>query len=606
VPRAILGKLLVDLADSVSYRQSTRLPLVVPLTISGEDEGGVAFEEATQTIDVGKQGIRTLTLHRLSGDPQVRISGAALGGAQRARVVWQARTDSSHGRTEIGVEFLEPLPRQRMWTLETPPEDWLNGNLRLNASQKLEYFWVRMKSFPVSHELRALVESTKSLPVEDLDEFTPDGPGAQSAEPPNQVDSPRATKGAPEENRNSGNGIEPRLPASTGKSETATMSLAATPPPPGSPQILKGRTRPLSRTHARKGRGDFPVEELNQLAKTLAGQADTITKSVDEAWGSVRKTAEDALAQFSHAGHETESRLKELSAECESRIAGLGKSSADELRTQAEASLSGLRGEFQQIEARIRELQEDSHRQSAEHCAPSSNDVAANREAALAEFREQLERSLNEFRETAAQELQDLLRRGTASLREVSAMEQKELALKSAALQQGNEDFGSARLAQKAGNDTQPKKNPLGIVFYVTLLLAVATVVCGFAFFSTQPRWRLQATPPTDFFDSKVSRNMQPAEEELARAYWKCAVNVIQESYGLGTALPAQPPPGFSIEPQDAAKVRSKAYLEASRQRYWQKLQQLWNNPQVWVQTYQWNTDWFFSPLKTLGLKLRG
>ena len=465
-----------------------------------------------------------------------------------------------------------------------------------------------MKTFPVSPELRALVESAKSVSDDELDDFTFAGPATQSAAPSRTANNTEITQSYPEENQDAGIGGELGLPPATGDAKTVAMASAATPSPTAtdSPEILKGRTRSLSRTHARKVRREFPVEELNRLAKTLTEQADTISKSIDEASGSVRKAAEDAVAQVRNAQQETESRMKALNAEFENRIAELAKSSMDELRTQAETSLSNLRAELQQIEARIKELQNDSNRQVAERTAPSSNDASANREASLAEFREQLKRSLNEFREMAAQELQDQLRRGAASLRETSAMEQKELEIKSTALQQANDDYASGRFTDWESDAAQAKRKPLDMVFILALIMAMATLVGGIAFFSTQPQWQLQATPPAEFFDSKVSRNMQPAEEELARAYWKCAVNVIQKSYSFGTALPAQPPPDFSIQPQDVAKVRSKAYLDASRERYWQKLQRVWAEPRVWVQTYQWNTDWLLSPLKALGLKLRG
>jgi hypothetical protein len=607
VPKPILSRLLADLADSVPYRQNTRLPVVIPITISGKDEGGLPFEEGTQTIDIGRRGIRTLTLQRLPSNAQVRISDGALGKDRPARVVWQARTDSGDGRAETGVEFLEPLMPKGMRTLETLPDDWLNGTLQLTPSQKLEFFWARMRTYPVSPELKAMVESAKSLSVNELDGLTSAQQDLEDIERSGQASHEGLIRSNHEEKPETEIAAKPDLPQTQvdGKPVASAPSQAPALTARSSSQLPKVRARSAAKSHSHQEREQFLVEDLTRLAKILTDQADTISKGVDKAMDSVREVSEEAVANLRGAQQEIESHLEKVNTEYENRLAELGKSSAEEFRKKAETSFSNLREEFQQLEARARELAIEANQRNAQELATKPKDGPADGEASLADFRGQLERSLNEFRAMMAQEVEDQLRRGAANMREISAVQQKELHVKASALQQGNEDYASLAFVPRERGGAVPKK-PLGISLMVAVFMAVATLVCGFAFFSTRPTLRLQAEPPAEFRDTTMSKRQQHVEEELSRAYWTCAVNVIQKTYRFGTALPAQAPPDFSIQPQDAAKVRSKAYLEASRQRYWRKLQQVWNNPRVWVQTYQWNTDWLSSPLKTLGLKLRG
>jgi hypothetical protein len=127
----------------------------------------------------------------------------------------------------------------------------------------------------------------------------------------------------------------------------------------------------------------------------------------------------------------------------------------------------------------------------------------------------------------------------------------------------------------------------------------------GFAYFSTQSVMRLRADPPAEFADSNVSPEFRDAEAQLARAYWNSAVHELQRIYKFHAALPDEPPPDFRIQPEDAVSTYSKIYVDASRGRYWQRLRSIWDNPQTWEKSYEWNSGWIASPLKSLGQMMR-
>jgi hypothetical protein len=121
---------------------------------------------------------------------------------------------------------------------------------------------------------------------------------------------------------------------------------------------------------------------------------------------------------------------------------------------------------------------------------------------------------------------------------------------------------------------------------YVILLLAAGV----FCFFSYRPRFRISTQMPVEFLDaSQVKTKAQhTAEEKLANAYWACVVNTIQWKYTYGNRLPPVAPPEFTITSGDPATADDVS----ARARYWQKVQQVWNIPNIWNKQYEWDTGW--------------
>jgi len=106
--------------------------------------------------------------------------------------------------------------------------------------------------------------------------------------------------------------------------------------------------------------------------------------------------------------------------------------------------------------------------------------------------------------------------------------------------------------------------------------------------------FQLNVEPPPEFLrgESDWGPKRRAAEEQMARAYWRCSVEVIGSRYGFGQNLPAAAPAEFRIDERRLAALSPKAAEDASA-RYWQKLRQVWVLPQVWEKHYQWSTSWF-------------
>ena len=123
------------------------------------------------------------------------------------------------------------------------------------------------------------------------------------------------------------------------------------------------------------------------------------------------------------------------------------------------------------------------------------------------------------------------------------------------------------------------------LIIFVVLLVAAGL----FAMQSVSPIYRLRPVMPPEFVDAPNSwpAEKRAEEERLARAYWDCAVNVIQWRYGYGYRLPQDPPSDFTITSLGEASADP-----VIRARYWLMLQRVWYVPDNWTKSYRWDTRW--------------
>jgi hypothetical protein len=123
-------------------------------------------------------------------------------------------------------------------------------------------------------------------------------------------------------------------------------------------------------------------------------------------------------------------------------------------------------------------------------------------------------------------------------------------------------------------------------------ILIVAVPIAIFLIMSIQPTTRLQVEMPAEFVDATASQpgHRGASEKETARAFWDCAVDLIQYKYAYGSPLPLAPPPEFQVDQDAFPTVKPDA---ATRLRYWQRLQKVWVLPTVWEKGYEWSFRWF-------------
>ncbi len=116
---ALPEKLDESMVSSMDDRRSTRMSVVLPVMLGGTDFGGLVFKENTWTIGVNKHGAKLSTSYRLSVGDEIMVGNPTLGHFARARVMRVAEKGRGF---EIGVELFEP---QDVWGAKNPPEDWM-------------------------------------------------------------------------------------------------------------------------------------------------------------------------------------------------------------------------------------------------------------------------------------------------------------------------------------------------------------------------------------------------------------------------------------------------------------------------------------------------
>src|SRR5207248_4431722 len=89
-------------------RRSTRLSMILPITIKGTTGDGQSFKENTWTIGINKQGARIASFHRLTVGDEIVIENPLLGHTAKARVIRVGEKRFPEDPYEVGVELLEP------------------------------------------------------------------------------------------------------------------------------------------------------------------------------------------------------------------------------------------------------------------------------------------------------------------------------------------------------------------------------------------------------------------------------------------------------------------------------------------------------------------
>jgi hypothetical protein len=136
--------------------------------------------------------------------------------------------------------------------------------------------------------------------------------------------------------------------------------------------------------------------------------------------------------------------------------------------------------------------------------------------------------------------------------------------------------------------------------------LLVALLLLGLiVYLSTRPTWRLRSDAPPEFLVGAASgsEDKRGIDEKVGRAYWYCALTVIQAKYGFGEPLPLNPPPEFKISATD---LGANASRPATRNYYWQRLRLIWYQASTWKEDREFNLRWLMFPVKAVIERLRG
>ncbi len=102
-------------------RRSSRLPLSIPVEVSGLDAGGQEVQEKSVTHFVSQHGALISLNHRFLVGAEVRVQIPHLHREQTCRVIWVGDDPSRPEKYRTGVELTQA---ENFWGVQFPPEDW--------------------------------------------------------------------------------------------------------------------------------------------------------------------------------------------------------------------------------------------------------------------------------------------------------------------------------------------------------------------------------------------------------------------------------------------------------------------------------------------------
>jgi hypothetical protein len=368
-------------------RESSRLPVAIPVTLFGRDEKGQAFRETTRTLDVSRRGAKILTLHDLPADTHVWIENAGAGKISIAKVIRKGERVDPQEATEICVKVLELLDPEKIWSLDSPPRDWERGFEPPTPAQRLEYLLARER-----------LARPEVLSYEAIETEVPEVEGEESLPPPSSAGR-SVTAPPPDQAR-----AEPTDSVSSGADLTAPSSVsvrAIAPEPhvqfPSQAETAEavsgassGTVRETHDSAAFAGSADGPV---TGHAGSSGERRDDLTAAIENSVQVVRRISEAAMDSINAAAAETLAQLKASQLKIEADLASHAAAQQSRL-----AEVAGGTGELENLGA------------------PLLEDFQRKLEAALSEFQAKGTAQTEELRKSA----EALLEQPVQRLREQS------------------------------------------------------------------------------------------------------------------------------------------------------------------------------------------
>ena len=314
---------------------------------------------------------------------------------------------------------------------------------------------------------------------------------------------------------------------------------------------------------------DAKLASLSQLARTASeGQAEqaigehaqTFQTATDAQVKSIQQAAEDAIAQLQ-----------------------------SKLQRQTELAVARLREE---VKNAGRAIEESTRRLAG--LAQDSQQLQKQADSVAAKLREELSNSTRAI-EDGKRQVTNLVELKLATLGQAVAgavtgleAEQRKLQKQYETARKELEQISTERLSKLNLSPTPSRRRgTVSIVLLSVGLFFAITVPPVCVYISTPPpmQLRLQPQAPPDYVDQdpKWDAKRRAQEEQVAQAYWRLAVENLQQKYPFGSELPVEPPALFHIDSQDDPPGSDKALTE-TRNYYWDRLRTYWLQRAYWVE----------------------
>jgi hypothetical protein len=358
-------------------------------------------------------------------------------------------------------------------------------------------------------------------------------------------------------------------------------------------------------------------EVLNETAKAAA------EKAVAQAAKGVEEQVHAAISRSAElAVEKTGAERKRLHTEADlsvaafhKQIAALSLESIEGVKSALETQLEAFRGQLQSARESLEQSVLERAKAEFPHVAAELLEgVTAGLEKNAGEIAEQVkaevqtsatsfaektrrqlmsetENSLRSLRESAIDQsrgqLQQLIKEvRVAGRKEFEAEVEQSLRKQHRSAQMQIDDMARSSLERLRHAGAAPAATSRSSQWFLMLVALVPTLL--FLYLASRPTMRLKASPPADFIDAypEWTSSHQDVALKLGQAYWDWAALHLAPDHPYGTHLPEQPPVLFQV---DGTGFPAGVDADVARMRYWQKLRELWTNPQSWVKVEAWN-----------------
>lgn len=370
------------------------------------------------------------------------------------------------------------------------------------------------------------------------------------------------------------------------------------------------------------GLGKASSEVLNQSARAAADKAvsHAAQRVEEQAQTAFERSAAMAIARIEAEQQKLQTRAELSVADHQKQLLQLSVHGVEGIQRQLDGHLEAFRGQLQThvhvLEQKALERATEDfprvaaglvdgvaaslQKKAAEAAAGAQETVRASAAGIAEETRRQViegaEDSLRSLREAAMEQTRGQLRQlvkdeGVAHRKDFEEEIAEMLRKRRKSIQQQIDEASRASLErlQQASARVTPGLAPqtsYGSKWVLILVALIPTVL--FIYLMNRPVMRLKAEPPADFVNAYPEWTAQHQDEavKLGEAYWDWAALHLVRDYPDGTQLPEQPPVSFEV---NGSGFPSGVEADVARMRYWNKLRELWTNPQSWDKIEAWN-----------------
>ncbi|MDE3180567.1 MAG: hypothetical protein KGM47_13020, partial [Acidobacteriota bacterium] len=358
----------------------------------------------------------------------------------------------------------------------------------------------------------------------------------------------------------------------------------------------------------------------NAKAAGEKAAADAVREVQNQAQKSIEDSAEHAIARIEASQRKLQTQSELSVAEHQKQLLQLSVQGVEGIQRQLDSQLEAFRG---QLQSNVRMLEQKALEKATEDFPAAAASLIENASAALQKKADEASASARDaFKEAAAAlaedsrrtmiqdagdslrslreqeieqsktQLRSILKDGAVAQRKEFATEiEGVLRKQKKSMQQQIDEACQASLVQlqQASANLVPGYAPQTSSASRWALVVVALIpTILFLYLMNRPVMRLKSEPPAEFLNAypEWTSQHQDVATKMGEAYWDWAALHLARDYPFGSSLPEQPPPSFEVE---GPGFPTGVDADLARMRYWNKLRELWTNPQSWERVNTWN-----------------